>query len=181
MFVCADPAIYTAICVPLMLQTVSGLEAGQIAAAFLSSLSAMAQRLVRAVTALCVADAAGPQRRGGRGLCQSDWPVHRRPVTRLVGTAGAASARQHDLAFDTHAILANIRPVHDPTAAGCANVVAPNLMRAEHMLSCGSTFPTVSFSRGGTVVVAPTPLYLCPRRKGETPLVHSTTPSPTGI
>lgn len=48
LFVCAHPAIDEGIRTPLMLQTVLGLEAEQIANAFLVSPSAMAQRLVRA-------------------------------------------------------------------------------------------------------------------------------------
>ena len=48
LFVCAHPAIDEGIRTPLMLQTVLGLEAEQIAKAFLVSPSAMAQRLVRA-------------------------------------------------------------------------------------------------------------------------------------
>lgn len=48
MFVCAHPAIDETIRTPLMLQTVLGVEAGDIAKAFLVSPTAMAQRLVRA-------------------------------------------------------------------------------------------------------------------------------------
>jgi RNA polymerase sigma-70 factor (ECF subfamily) len=48
MFVCAHPAIDTAVHTPLMLQTVLGFEAKSIASAFVTSPSAMAQRLVRA-------------------------------------------------------------------------------------------------------------------------------------
>ncbi len=48
LFVCAHPAIDENIRTPLMLQTVLGLEASQIASAFLVPSSAMAQRLVRA-------------------------------------------------------------------------------------------------------------------------------------
>ena len=48
MFVCAHPAIDAAIRTPLMLQTVLGLEAEQIAGAFLIKSATMAQRLVRA-------------------------------------------------------------------------------------------------------------------------------------
>ena len=48
LFVCAHPAIDEGIRTPLMLQTVLGLEAEQIAKAFLVSSTAMAQRLVRA-------------------------------------------------------------------------------------------------------------------------------------
>jgi len=48
LFACAHPAIDAAIRAPLMLQVVLGLEATQIASAFLMSPTAMAQRLVRA-------------------------------------------------------------------------------------------------------------------------------------
>ncbi|MCE5288702.1 MAG: RNA polymerase subunit sigma-70 [Nocardiaceae bacterium] len=48
MFVCAHPAIDPGIRTPLMLQTVLGLEAVQIAGAFAIPTSTMAQRLVRA-------------------------------------------------------------------------------------------------------------------------------------
>jgi RNA polymerase sigma-70 factor (ECF subfamily) len=48
MFVCAHPALNPALHAPLMLQAVLGLDAKQIASAFLLSHSAMAQRLVRA-------------------------------------------------------------------------------------------------------------------------------------
>ncbi len=48
LFVCAHPAIDERVHTPLMLQTVLGLEAEEIARAFLLSPTAMAQRLVRA-------------------------------------------------------------------------------------------------------------------------------------
>ena len=48
MFVCAHPAIEAGIRTPLMLQTVLGFEAAQIATAFAVPAPAMAQRLVRA-------------------------------------------------------------------------------------------------------------------------------------
>lgn len=48
LFACAHPAIDAAIRAPLMLQVVLGLEAAQVASAFLMSPAAMAQRLVRA-------------------------------------------------------------------------------------------------------------------------------------
>jgi predicted RNA polymerase sigma factor len=50
LFACAHPAIEPAIRAPLMLQVVLGLEAAQVASAFLVSPAAMAQRLVRAKT-----------------------------------------------------------------------------------------------------------------------------------
>lgn len=48
MFVCAHPAIDASIRTPLMLQTVLGIEAKDIASAMLMPVSALAQRLVRA-------------------------------------------------------------------------------------------------------------------------------------
>jgi RNA polymerase sigma-70 factor (ECF subfamily) len=48
LFACTHPAIDPGIRAPLMLQVVLGLEAAQIASAFLASPAAMAQRLVRA-------------------------------------------------------------------------------------------------------------------------------------
>jgi predicted RNA polymerase sigma factor len=50
LFVCAHPAIDTAMHTPLMLQTVLGLDAARIAHAFLISPTTMGQRLVRAKT-----------------------------------------------------------------------------------------------------------------------------------
>jgi RNA polymerase sigma-70 factor (ECF subfamily) len=48
MFVCAHPAIDASVRTPLMLQTVLGFEAAEVAALFLVAPDAMAQRLVRA-------------------------------------------------------------------------------------------------------------------------------------
>ncbi|GAA3578083.1 RNA polymerase sigma factor [Microlunatus spumicola] len=48
LFVCAHPAIDTAVRTPLMLQAVLGFEAAEVAAAFAVPTSTMAQRLVRA-------------------------------------------------------------------------------------------------------------------------------------
>ena len=48
LFACTHPAIDAAVRAPLMLQVVLGLEAAQIASAFLTSPAAMAQRLIRA-------------------------------------------------------------------------------------------------------------------------------------
>jgi len=55
LFACAHPAIDPAVRAPLMLQVVLGLDAAQVAAAFLISPAAMAQRLVRAKTKIRVA------------------------------------------------------------------------------------------------------------------------------
>lgn len=48
LFACADPAIDASVHTPLMLQVVLGLDAAQVASAYLASPAAMAQRLVRA-------------------------------------------------------------------------------------------------------------------------------------
>jgi RNA polymerase sigma-70 factor, ECF subfamily len=50
LFACTHPAIDRAVRAPLMLQVVLGLDAAQVAGAFLASPAAMAQRLVRAKT-----------------------------------------------------------------------------------------------------------------------------------
>ena len=55
LFACAHPAIDTSVHTALMLQTVLGIEANKIAAAFMVSSSAMAQRLVRAKTKIRLA------------------------------------------------------------------------------------------------------------------------------
>jgi RNA polymerase sigma-70 factor, ECF subfamily len=55
LFACAHPAIDASVRTALMLQTVLGIEADKIAAAFLVSPTAMAQRLVRAKTKIRVA------------------------------------------------------------------------------------------------------------------------------
>ncbi len=54
-FVCAHPAIDPAVRAPLILQTILGLEAQQIAGLFLLTPAAMSQRLVRAKTKIRVA------------------------------------------------------------------------------------------------------------------------------
>jgi RNA polymerase sigma-70 factor (ECF subfamily) len=55
MFACAHPAIDAAVRAPLMLQTVLGLDAATIGAAFLVSPASMSQRLVRAKTRIAQA------------------------------------------------------------------------------------------------------------------------------
>jgi RNA polymerase sigma-70 factor, ECF subfamily len=55
LFACAHPAIEPSVRAPLMLQTILGLDAAQIAGAFLLSPAAMAQRLVRAKARLKLA------------------------------------------------------------------------------------------------------------------------------
>ena len=55
LFVCAHPAIDTAMRTPLMMQTVLGLDATRIASAFFTSPATMGQRLVRAKSKIRVA------------------------------------------------------------------------------------------------------------------------------
>ncbi len=121
LFVCAHPAIDPRVHTPLMLQTVLGLEAEEIARAFLTSPAAMAQRLVRAKRKI---KAAGipfivpdpdryPERMGAvleavYGAYASDW---------LEG-AGDLS---HE-AFFLSTVLADLAP-DDPEALGLTALI----------------------------------------------------------
>jgi RNA polymerase sigma-70 factor (ECF subfamily) len=84
--VCAHPAIDAGVRTPLMLQTVLGLEAAQVAALFLIAPDAMAQRLVRAKRKIAAARIAFDL--PGR----ADMPERKKAVLEAVYGAIAASA-----------------------------------------------------------------------------------------
>jgi RNA polymerase sigma-70 factor (ECF subfamily) len=105
MLVCAHPAIDRAVRTPLMLQTVLGLDARRIAAAFLMSPTAMAQRLVRAKQKIAKAgirfeepDAADwPERT--HALLEAVYAAYGLAWERL-GSAGAEAAVSAELAAE---------------------------------------------------------------------------------
>jgi len=84
MFVCADPALEPAVRTALMLQTVLGLSAERIAAAFMVAPATMSQRLVRAKAKLREAGAAFtlPPR--------EEWPARLAPVLDAIYAAFGA-------------------------------------------------------------------------------------------
>ncbi len=122
MFVCAHPAIDEIIRTPLMLQTVLGIEAKDIAAAFLIPPSTLAQRLVRAKRKIrdagipfVLPDAtdAGPRMtavlEAVYGAYSADWLDDTKPLA--------------DEAVFLSRILAEIAP-EDPEALGLAALIA---------------------------------------------------------
>lgn len=121
LFVCAHPAIDIAVRTPLMLQTVLGLDAARIAAAFLVSPAAMEQRLVRAKTK--IREAGIPFRVPE----SSEWGERVSFVLDAIYSAYNAgrdgetgSATQHELARDAIAIgrtLVQLVP-DEPEASG---------------------------------------------------------------
>jgi RNA polymerase sigma-70 factor (ECF subfamily) len=119
LFVCAHPAIDAAIRTPLMLQTVLGVEAKAIAAAFAVPAPAMSQRLVRAKRR--IRDAGIPFEVPDR----TRWAGRLPPVLEAVYGAYAIGRTASDLraeALHLAALLAGLVP-DDPEVLGLAALV----------------------------------------------------------
>jgi RNA polymerase sigma-70 factor (ECF subfamily) len=119
LFVCAHPAIDEAVRTPLMLQTVLGLDAARIAAAFLISPGTMGQRLVRAKLRLREAGItfAVPE--------PEDWPARVPPVLAAIYAAFGTGWEGESGALEDEAIwLARLLGALLPDAAEALGLLA---------------------------------------------------------
>jgi RNA polymerase sigma-70 factor (ECF subfamily) len=142
MFVCAHPAIEAGIRTPLMLQTVLGVEAADIAAAFAVPAPTMAQRLVRAKRR--IRDARIPFRIPAR----PEVPARLPPVLEAVYGAyaidwrGAAPEVRGSLTGDALTLallLADLLP--EPEVLGLAALLCFSLARADAREDDGAFVP----------------------------------------
>jgi RNA polymerase sigma-70 factor (ECF subfamily) len=142
LFVCAHPAVEAGIRTPLMLQTVLGVEARDIAAAFAVPVPTMAQRLVRAKRR--IRDARIPFRIPAR----DEVPTRLPPVLEAVYGAyaidwrGAAPEVRGSLTGDALTLallLAQLLP--DPEVLGLAALLCFSVARADARETDGAFVP----------------------------------------
>ncbi len=144
LFVCAHPAIDPAVRTPLMLQTVLGFDADQIARAFAIPPAAMAQRLVRAKRR--IRDARIPFVVPERGqMAERLAPV----LEAVYGTYAidfplvAGSEPRDSLAAESHYLattLAELLP-DEPEALGLAALISLSLARSPARGTAGEFVP----------------------------------------
>ena len=139
LFVCAHPSIDRGLHTPLMLQTVLGLEAVDIARAFLVSPTAMAQRLVRAKRK--IRDANIPFQIPN----VTEWPDRLEAVMEAVYgaysldwlTAGDEMGQE---AFYLASLLAKLLP-DEPEVLGLNALIALNFSRTDARIQEGEFVP----------------------------------------